>query len=136
MPHRRLKDIVAGQDLLYVAPSATVREAADRMRERHVGATLVLDEGVLRGIFTERDLLQRVVASGCSPETTFVAQVMTHDPYSLNGDRQGIEAMRIMRELIPSRASTMLPASDRLILASSSSSAPDSMNLSNSVLIF
>jgi len=98
MPHRRLKEIVAGQDLLYVGPSATVREAADRMRERHVGAALVIDEGVLRGIFTERDLLQRVVASGYDPETTFVAQVMSHDPHSLDGDRQGIEAMRIMRE--------------------------------------
>jgi CBS domain-containing protein len=68
------------------------------MGNRHVGATLVIDEGVLRGIFTERDLLQRVVAAGSDPQTTFVAQVMTHDPFSLGGDRQGIEAMRIMRE--------------------------------------
>jgi len=60
-----------------VSPHATVLEAARIMGENGFGAVLVMEDDALIGIFTERDTLRRVVAAGCDPATTPVADVMT-----------------------------------------------------------
>ena len=74
-----VRDILAKKGSLIVAlpPGATVLDAARTMTERGVGAVLVLDEGRLAGIFTERDILRRVVAEGRDPATTPLAAVVT-----------------------------------------------------------
>jgi CBS domain-containing protein len=56
-----------------------VRDAATRMTERNIGAVAVVDSGTLAGIFSERDIMRRVVAMGLSPDDTSVASVMTKD---------------------------------------------------------
>jgi CBS domain-containing protein len=67
-----------GTAVLSIAPNASVHEAARMMKEGGIGGLLVLDEaGTLRGIFTERDVLRRVVAEGLDPARTPVSQVMT-----------------------------------------------------------
>ena len=66
------------RDLVTVEAAAPLRDAASRMNERRVGAALVLDEGRLAGILTERDVL-RAVAADRVAETT-VADWMTSDP--------------------------------------------------------
>jgi CBS domain-containing protein len=69
-----------GTNIVSVAPTASVLEAARLMNDRSVGGLLVVDEaGALLGIFTERDILRRVVAAGLPPETTPVADVFTRD---------------------------------------------------------
>ena len=98
MPHRTLREIVGDQDLLHVGSEASVLDAAKRMAERHVAAVLVIDDGQLQGIFTERDLLQRVVAVGLDPAGTPVSKVMTQRPLSVTADQTGFEAVRRMRE--------------------------------------
>jgi len=98
MPQRRLGDIVRNQNLLHVHPETTVHAAAVQMTDRHVAAVLVLDDGALKGIFTERDLLQRVVAPGLDPDSTPIGQVMTPDPLSIDAGALGFEAVRLMRE--------------------------------------
>jgi signal-transduction protein with cAMP-binding, CBS, and nucleotidyltransferase domain len=98
MPRRKLIDIVGDQELLYTAPDAPVQAAAEQMAARHVAAILVVEDGALKGIFTERDLLQRVVAVGLDPANTSIAHVMTPDPISLDARRPGFEAMRTMHE--------------------------------------
>lgn len=98
MPQRKLDEIVRGQVLLSVPSEATVREAAQQMTARLVGAVLVIDGDQLRGIFTERDLLQRVVAPGLDPDRTPISQVMTCEPVTVEARDQGIEAMRAMNE--------------------------------------
>jgi CBS domain-containing protein len=60
-----------------VAPSATVLEAVESMSEHGVGAVAVVDNGRLLGIFTERDLMLRVVLRHLFPKETRVADVMT-----------------------------------------------------------
>ena len=57
MAERTIRDIIAGQDLLTAPPQITVAEAARQMRQRNVGAMLVVEGGKLAGIFTERDAL-------------------------------------------------------------------------------
>jgi CBS domain-containing protein len=75
----RLKDILAGKSsrLLSVGPDATVLDAALLMNEHKVGSLLVLEAARLRGIITERDILQRIVADRRDPNTTQVREVMT-----------------------------------------------------------
>src|SRR5262249_6172451 len=75
-----IPEVVRDQELLDLASQATVREAADRMRLRHVGAVLITKDGHLDGIFTERDMVYRVVAEGRDPERTPLAEVMTRNP--------------------------------------------------------
>ena len=77
-----VRDLLArkGTDVVSVVPTASVLEAARLMNDRSVGGLLVVDEaGKLLGIFTERDILRRVVAANLSPETTKVADVFTRD---------------------------------------------------------
>lgn len=66
-----------GHGLAWLAPTATVFEAARLMNDKHIGSVLVLEKGELRGIFTERDLMRRVVAERRDPEATTLAEVMT-----------------------------------------------------------
>ena len=67
-------------ELISVRASATVADAVDVMATRDVGAVLVLTEdGLVAGVFTERDLLVRVVNAGQDPKTTPISLVMTRD---------------------------------------------------------
>jgi CBS domain-containing protein len=62
-----------------VAPSVLVAQAVAEMNRHRVGSILVMDEGRLVGIFTERDVLKRVVGGGLDPQAVRVADVMTSD---------------------------------------------------------
>ena len=75
----RVRDIVHNRQLFSVEEGETVADVARRMAELHVGAILVLKEGQLRGVFSERDLMKRVVLERLDPETTAVAKVMSTD---------------------------------------------------------
>ena len=98
MPNRKLHDILRGQDLVYVDPTADVLSTVKRMADRNVAAVLILADGALQGIFTERDLLRRVVAAENSPATTLIKEVMTRDVLIVDADRTGFEAYRLMHE--------------------------------------
>ncbi|MEA2384382.1 MAG: hypothetical protein QOH72_4353 [Solirubrobacteraceae bacterium] len=71
-------------ELLTVEPTLPITEVAKRMVSKDVGAVLVFDEGALRGILTERDVL-RAVADGLD-ETTLVRDRMTANPETLDAD--------------------------------------------------
>lgn len=64
-------------DVLKVSPETTVLDAARLMNERGVGSVMVMVKDALAGIFTERDLMRRVVASDLLPGSTRVGDVMT-----------------------------------------------------------
>ena len=74
-----LGDLLAtkGHDVLSVGPSDSVLEAANLMNQHNIGGVVVLDGDRLAGIFTERDILRRVVAQRLDPAATTVAEVMT-----------------------------------------------------------
>ena len=95
-----MSDIVRNQNPLTMPPSTTVRQACERMRERKVGAVLVTDDDKhLLGIFTGRDAIGRVLAEGKNPETTLLAEVMTHKPHTVAPERSAIDALRMMFDL-------------------------------------
>src|SRR3954463_7187641 len=66
-----------GSTVFSVSPSATIAEAVAEMNRHRVGSVLVLDGNRLVGIFTERDVLRRVVGAGLDPKRALVADVMT-----------------------------------------------------------
>jgi CBS domain-containing protein len=70
----------ASDELISVPAAATVADAVDVMAMRHVGAVLVkTEDGLVGGIFTERDVLTRVVHAGRAPAETPISLVMTRD---------------------------------------------------------
>lgn len=81
-----------------VAPSATVMEAAKRMKESNVGAVAVLDREVLKGIFSERDLMLRVVLEHRNANETRVGDVMTTNIVAIYKDTPPEEAVTLMWE--------------------------------------
>jgi len=96
--HRKVvPDIVNQQKIELLPVSTTVRVAARNMAERHIGAILVGQGRRLQGIFTERDVLTRVVARGLDPDTTTLATVMTPDPDTVGPDDLALEVLERLR---------------------------------------
>ena len=98
MPIRTVRSMVAGQTPIAAAKTATVREAAGVMKQRNIGALLVVDGSRLIGIFTERDALFRVLAAGLDPSRTRLAEVMTPQPQTILPDEPFQHALRIMHK--------------------------------------
>jgi CBS domain-containing protein len=99
MPNRKLRKMVEHQKILTAAPPKTsVHEAARLMKQTQVGALLVVENGHLVGIFTERDALVRVLAEGLNPETTPLAAVMTLNPITIHPDQPFVAALHLMYE--------------------------------------
>src|SRR2546423_10080964 len=74
---RSVRAVIGGRETVTVAPLASVLEAAQLMAARRIGAVPVVEGDRLAGIFTERDVLTRVVAAGVDPAGTCVLDVMS-----------------------------------------------------------
>jgi CBS domain-containing protein len=79
-----------------VSRTATVLDAIQAMAGAKVGSVAVLDGNVLEGIFSERDVMLRVVVEGRDPKTTTVEEVMTSPVQTIQKRTTGEEALRIM----------------------------------------
>ena len=95
---RPVRSIVADQQPVTAPADMTVAAASRLMKTRRIGAILVLDNGRLAGIFTERDALFRVIAEGRSPEATRLGEVMTVNPRTIAPDRPFGHALHLMYE--------------------------------------
>ena len=85
-----------GRQVHSIAPDSTVRAAVRSMNEAGIGALLVLNRAEVRGIFTERDVLRRVVDAGRDPNTTRVKDVMTYDFVVVETSTRIEDAMALM----------------------------------------
>jgi CBS domain-containing protein len=68
-----------GSTVASLPPTASVLEAAQLMNERQIGSVLVIERNTLIGIFTERDVMRRIVAEKRDPATTVLSEVMTRE---------------------------------------------------------
>ena len=94
----RVRDIVHNRQLFSVEEGDTVADVARQMAELHVGAILVLKGGQLRGVFSERDLMKRVVLERLDPETTPVSRVMSTDLATIDELASIEDAMAAMQD--------------------------------------
>ncbi|HEX6085187.1 MAG TPA: CBS domain-containing protein [Thermoanaerobaculia bacterium] len=76
---KQIGELIEGQTLTVIEPGWSVRSAAERMAERNIGAVAVVEKGTLAGVFSERDIMSRVVAKGLNPDSTEVSDVMSRE---------------------------------------------------------
>ena len=87
-----------GASLVTVAGDVTIHEAVGTMANSRIGAVLIVEQGRVAGIFTERDLMTKVVAPGLDPATTRVADVMTSEVKTVKVDDAAIDCLEAMDE--------------------------------------
>jgi CBS domain-containing protein len=87
-----------GSAIFSVPSDASVYSAIEMMADKHVGALLVIDDGHLVGVVSERDYARKVILEGKSSKDTFVREIMTPSPITICCDTSVEEAMRIMTE--------------------------------------
>lgn len=97
MVRKIMPDIVSDQDILALAGSATVRDAAQGMAQRNCQSVLITEKGRLTGIFTGTDLIRKVVARGLDPDRTPLSDVMTPDPETVSPGFNAVEALHRMQ---------------------------------------
>lgn len=98
MTTRKIAEVIHGQKVLTATRNLAVREASQQMKAARVGSIMVVDDGKLVGIFTERDALTRVLAEQRNPETTTLAEVMTANPQTVDLERPLGHAMHLMND--------------------------------------
>jgi CBS domain-containing protein len=86
------------EKVLKAAPGILVSKAARLMAARNVGAIMVVEDDHLVGIFTERDVVFRVVAPGLDAKATRLADVMTRAPHTVDPDKPFGYALLMMQE--------------------------------------
>jgi len=93
-----VRNVMRRRSLLTAGPGISVAEAARRMAKRNVGAIVVIEGERLVGIFTERDVVFRVVARGLDPAKTCVEDAMTRSPRTIDAAERFGHALLIMHD--------------------------------------
>jgi len=81
-----------------ILPTASLREAAQKMRDLKLGSLPVAEDGILIGMITDRDICCRGVADGFDPVTTAVSEVMSRDIWFCFGDDNVTDAVQQMEQ--------------------------------------
>jgi CBS domain-containing protein len=98
MPQRPVSKVIEQQEIIAVAPATPIIEAVRLMKERHVGALMVVESDRLVGILSERDVVFRVVAEERDAKSTRVADVMTANPETIRPEKPFGHALHMMCE--------------------------------------
>ncbi len=94
-----VRDLVGRQErVVFVDPDVTVREAAKAMAQANVGCTAILEDGRLLGLFTERDVLKRVLLQDLSVDEIQVADYMTREVVTCRPDTDVRMARLLLRD--------------------------------------
>jgi CBS domain-containing protein len=96
MRRRIFPDVVNGQDLVCLPPSATARAAARLMAEKRVSSVLVTQNDRLAGIVTVRDIARKIVGESRDADRTHLSAIMTPDPICADADDTPMTALRRM----------------------------------------
>jgi len=96
----QIRDILheKGGTVWSVAPASTVLNAIQMMAEKNVGALLVVEDGKLRGIVSERDYTRKVILKGRSSKDTLVREILSHPTVSVRPEATVEECLRLMTE--------------------------------------
>lgn len=94
----KIRDILElkNKDVWAVHSRETAYYALELMAEKNIGALLVIDDGKIVGIFSERDYARKVILKGKSSRETHVSELMTADVYSISPDKSVEEGLALM----------------------------------------
>jgi CBS domain-containing protein len=95
--NRRVKDVMIA-DVLTIEASATLLEAAEQMRDANIGMLPVMEDGALRGVLTDRDLVVRAMSRDVRPSQAGVADYLSEPPRCAEPDWSLDEAMAEMAQ--------------------------------------
>jgi CBS domain-containing protein len=98
MFEQSIRSVMEHKKFFTVAPEETVSTVSRGMASRNLGAVLVVRNGLLAGIFTERDAVFRVIAQGLDPAKTPLQDVMTAQPVTLSPEKSFGHALLLMQE--------------------------------------
>ncbi len=93
-----IRSVMERHKVLTAPPETTVSKAAELIASRNVGAVMVIEQGHLVGIFTERDAVFRVIAKGRDACSTRLAEVMTTAPKTVGPEKPFGFALLMMHE--------------------------------------
>jgi CBS domain-containing protein len=93
---RQLMDMLTDHDTWSVSPKDTVYKALELMAEKNVGALLVVENGLMVGIFTERDYARKVILMGRHSLDTPVEDIMTKDMVTVDSEQTIEECLELM----------------------------------------
>lgn len=83
------------KDVKIISSNATVHEAAQKMTQNHIGCLIVVND-TLEGIVTERDILNKIVATGRDPKQVKIGEIMTKDVITISPDQDIEVACELM----------------------------------------
>ncbi len=95
---KTVREILGGRTPYSVAASWSVRRVVEYLCEKHVGAVPVVDADLVAGVFSERDLMRRVVLPGLDLDETGIAEVMTPQVICVGPDESYLVAKEMMVE--------------------------------------
>lgn len=99
MAERTVLESISPHRIVSASPATSVYQAACVMAKAHCGSILIVDQaGTMHGIFTERDIMVRVVANALAPDKTPLSDVMTPDPRTIPPDATAREAVFLMKQ--------------------------------------
>jgi CBS domain-containing protein len=93
-----IRNILADRPLITASQDMTVRAASRLMAEKRIGALLIVEGKSIIGIFTERDVLNKVLAPALDPDTTPLSQVMVANPLTIRAEKPLSHALQMMAE--------------------------------------
>jgi|WetSurMetagenome_2_1015567.scaffolds.fasta_scaffold121096_3 CBS domain-containing protein len=93
-----VKDLVTNRPVFTVDRNVNVQAAVEHMARNNIGAVSVMDGDRLAGIFSERDVITRVIAKGLNPSATTVGNVMTTDLVVATADETYDSCLRKMKQ--------------------------------------
>ena len=96
----KVRDILKtkGRAVFSVEPSITVYSAIEQMCEKNIGGLLIVENGNLKGIFTERDYARKLILKGKSSKDTTISELMTKNPITVTPDHTIEDCMGVMSD--------------------------------------
>ena len=95
MEYMQIHEIMR-REIKSIDTEATIIEACKRFYRNKVGSLIVLDEGILKGIITERDIISKVVILNKDPNNTTVEEIMSQDVITINQNANVEDAIKLM----------------------------------------
>jgi CBS domain-containing protein len=94
----KVKDILRfkGNNVYSVEPSIMVIQAIELMCEKNIGGLLIVENGHLKGIFTERDYARKLILKGKSSKNTPISELMTKNPFTVTPNNSIEDCMDLM----------------------------------------